>query len=219
MKPIRLILADDHKIVREGLRLLIESQTEMQVVGEANNGLEVLELVRTLHPEVIVMDLSMPDLSGLQTTTRLRIEWPEVRVVVLTVHEDESYLRQLCAAGAAGYVLKRSAGTELIDAIRAVAGGGLYFDRALAARALASQVGRASSHAQPQAADLSDREREVLRLVARGFSNKEIAAKLVVSVKTVETYRARIGQKLGLLSRAAMVQFALQQGWLQETGA
>ena len=219
MKPIRLILADDHKIVREGLRLLIESQTEMQVVGEANNGLEVLELVRTLHPEVVVMDLSMPDLSGLQTTTRLHTEWPEVRVVVLTVHEDESYLRQLCAAGAAGYVLKRSAGTELIDAIRTVAGGELYFDRALAARALASQMGRASTHAQPQAADLSDREREVLRLVARGFSNKEIAAKLVVSVKTVETYRARIGQKLGLLSRAAMVQFALQQGWLQETGA
>lgn len=126
MKRLRILLADDHKIVRDGLKLLVNEQPDMHVVGEAGNGREVLEKARELKPNVVVMDLSMPELNGLQATTRLKEERPEIKVVALTVHEDESYLRQLCQAGAVGYVLKRSAGDELIQAIRMVAKGGLY---------------------------------------------------------------------------------------------
>jgi len=217
MKRLRILLADDHKIIRDGLKLLVNEQPDMHVVGEAGNGREVLEKARELKPNVVVMDLSMPELNGLQATARLKEERPEIKVVALTVHEDESYLRQLCKAGAAGYVLKRSAGDELIQAIRTVAKGGLSFDPTLANRALASQRAPSTAKGEPHAAELSEREKDVLIQLAWGYSNKEIAAKLRISVKTVETYKVRIGEKLGLRSRSEMVQYAMRQGWMNET--
>ncbi len=217
MKKVRVVIADDHKVVRDGLRLLIDSQRDMRVVGEAADGQEALVKARELKPDVVVMDLSMPKLNGLQATERLRLEQPSVKVVALTVHEDASYLMQLCKAGAVGYVLKRSAGDDLIAAIRAVAGGALHFDPSVASKALRGQAGEVPSKGGLPTGDLSDREKEVLTLLAWGYSNKEIAGNLRLSVKTVETYRVRIGEKLGLRSRTEMVQYALRQGWLNES--
>lgn len=213
-QKLRILLADDHKIVRDGLRLLIDGQPDMLVVGEAADGHEALVQARSLKPDVVVMDLSMPRLNGLQATAMLKAELPQVKVVALTAHEDESYLSQLCSAGAAGFVLKRSAGDELIRAIDAVAKGGLHFEPALASKALARQIGGRAGGCPAQTIALSEREREVLVRVAWGFSNKEIANELGLSVKTVETYKVRLGDKLGLHSRSEIVQYALRQGWL-----
>jgi DNA-binding NarL/FixJ family response regulator len=213
-QKLRILLADDHKIVRDGLRLLIDGQPDMRVVGEAADGREALLQARELKPDVVVMDLSMPHLNGLQATALLRAEFPELKVIALTAHEDESYLSQLCKAGAAGFVLKRSAGDELIRAIAAVARGGLHYEPALASKALARQVAGMATGRETLTTALSEREREVLVRIAWGFSNKEIAAELQLSVKTVETYKVRIGEKLALRSRTEIVQYALRQGWL-----
>jgi len=213
---LRVLLADDHKIVRDGLRLLIDGQHDMHVVGEAADGREALRLARDLNPDVVVMDLSMPRMSGLQATAGLKAEFPQLKIVALTAHEDESYLSQLCKAGATGYVLKRSAGEELIRAITAVAKGELYFEPALASKALARQVTGLGGDGKAPTLGLSERERDVLVRIAWGFSNKEIAAELGLSVKTVETYKARIGEKLNLHSRTEIVQYALRQGWLKQ---
>src|SRR5208282_3816160 len=194
MKKLRILVADDHKVVRDGLRLLIDEQRDMRVVGEAGNGKEALRQAHDLKPDVVVMDLSMPELNGLQATERLRAERPGVKVVALTVHEDPSYLLQLCKAGAVGYVLKRSAGDDLIHAIRTVAGGGLHFDPTLASRALTGRPGDTPSKEGLHPANLSEREKEVLVLLAWGYSNKEIAGNLGLSTKTVETYRVRISE-------------------------
>jgi DNA-binding NarL/FixJ family response regulator len=215
MKKLRILLADDHKMVREGLRLLIESQPDMRVVGEAANGREVMQKAHEFKPDVVVMDLSMPELNGLQATERLKAELPEIRVVAMTANEDESYLRQLCKVGAVGYVLKRSAGDELVKAIGLVAKGGVYFEPTLASKALAKQMTGGKS--EVRAVELSEREKEVLVMLAWGYSNKEIAGHLTLSIKTVETYKVRIGEKLGLRSRTEMVQYALRQGWLNES--
>jgi DNA-binding NarL/FixJ family response regulator len=216
MKKLRILLADDHKMVRDGLRLLIDSQRDMRVVGESGNGKQALQQARDLKPDVVVMDLSMPELNGLQATERLKAERSASKVVALTVHEDASYLLQLCKAGAVGYVLKRSAGDDLIHAIRTVAAGGLHFDPTLASKALTGQRREAPGKAGSQISDLSEREKEVLILLAWGYSNKEIAGDLELSVKTVETYRVRINEKLSLRSRTEIVQYALRQGWLNE---
>lgn len=216
MKKLRILLADDHRIVRDGLRLLIEAQPDMRVVGEAANGKEVLTQARILKPDIVVMDLSMPELNGLQATEALKAEQPALKVVALTAHDDETYLGQLCRAGAAGYVLKQSAAEELIQAITTVAKGGVYFQASLASRALAHQMASPGSRPAPGPAELSQREREVLTAIAWGFSNKEIARDLALSVKTVETYKTRVAEKLGLRSRTEMVQFALRQGWLSQ---
>jgi two-component system response regulator NreC len=217
MKKLRILLADDHKVVRDGLRLLVDGQRDMRVVGEAGNGKEALQQARELNPDIVVMDLSMPELNGLQATERLKAERPEIKVVALTVHEDPSYLLQLCRAGAVGYVLKRSAGDDLIHAIRTAAGGGLCFDPTLAGRALMGRTGETPGKEGLHPANLSDREKEVLVLLAWGYSNKEIAGELELSTKTVETYRVRISEKMGLRSRTEMVQYALRRGWLNET--
>jgi len=206
-------------MLREGLRVLLDSQSGLHVIGEASSGKEVPAKADELRPDVVVMDLSMPELNGLQATESLRTRHPAIKVVVLTAHEDESYLSQLCKAGAFGYVLKRSAGEELVQAIRMVAKGQVYFTPALAGKALARLVAGVSANSEAANAQLSDREKEVLRLVAWGYSNKETADQLNVSVKTVETYRVRIGEKLGLRSRAQLVKYAMRQGWLNYTEA
>jgi DNA-binding NarL/FixJ family response regulator len=219
MKTLKILLADDHKMLREGLRVLLDSHPDLEVVGEAASGKEALQKAGALKPDVVVMDLSMPELNGLQATGLLRTRHPAIKVVVLTGHEDESYLSQLCQAGASGYVLKRSPGEELVQAIRLAAQGQVYFDPALAGKALVRQMARPPAIGEKANAHLSNREKEVLSLLAWGYSNKEAADKLKVSVKTVETYRVRIAEKLGLRSRTQLVKYALRQGWLNDDEA
>lgn len=212
---IRVVLADDHPVVRGGLKQLIDSQSDMCVVGEAVNGDEAWRSATNLEPDVLVMDLSMPVIDGVEATRRVKRDLPNVRVLALTVHEERQYLNQLLRAGASGYVLKRAAADELLRAIRTVAKGETYIDPALAATLVEGFLDSQRSQYPPSEA-LSEREREVLVRIAKGFSNKEIAAELALSVKTVETYKARMAEKLGLRSRVEIVKFAAQQGWLAE---
>ena len=216
MSKLRVLLADDHPVVREGLKVLINGQPGMEVVGEAADGRTACARAAELRPDVVVMDVSMPEMNGVQATRELRERCPDVKVLALTVHEDRSYLRELLKAGASGYVLKRAAAEDLVHAVGVVARGDLYLDPIVAA----SVVEQLSRTQPPDVAvsvnDLSDREAEVLRLIAHGHSNREIAARLEISVKTVETYKARSMEKLGLTGRADVVRFALEQGWLQE---
>jgi DNA-binding NarL/FixJ family response regulator len=212
----RIVLADDHPIVRNGLRSLIEAERDLDLVGEAAGGLEALRVIRDKRPDVAVIDISMPELNGIVLSRRVAEEVPSVRILVLTLHEDRAYLRQALDAGVRGYVLKRGAAEGLVQAIRTVVGGGLYVDPAIAGnmqRAAPRRSGRPSAGA---ALDLTAREAEVLKLVALGYTNKEIAGRLDVSVKSAETYKARGVEKLGLKTRAELVRYASVQGWLAD---
>ncbi len=208
MLKTRVLLVDDHAVVRAGIRAVVAAEPDMEVVGEAADGPTALALVADLDPDVVVADVSMPGMSGVELTTRLRAAAPARKVVVLTVHEDMGYLRAVLEAGAAGYVPKRAAADDLVRALRTVAAGGAYVDPVLGAAAAAP------SAASPAAVELSDREAEVVKLIALGYSNKEIAARLALSVKTVETYKARSLEKLGVRSRVGLVQYAAGRGWL-----
>jgi len=214
MSKLRVFLADDHAVVREGLKALVNTHPGLFVVGEAADGRTACELVERLRPDVAVLDVSMPGMTGGQATERIGQTCPGVKVLALTVHEDRGYLRELLAAGAAGYVLKRSAAEELIRAIEVVAGGGTYPDPSLAGKVVDGFVHRTRGEA-PAGEVLREREAAVVRLTARGHGNKEIAAQLDVSTKTVETYKARALEKLGLHSRADLVRYAAGRGWLQ----
>jgi DNA-binding NarL/FixJ family response regulator len=214
-KKLRLLLVDDHAVVREGLRSLLGTDQRFEVVGEAADGLTAVSAAEHLNPDVVVMDVSLPGLNGAQLARRLKETQPDVKTLALTVHEEGGYLRSLMDAGASGYVLKRSAASELLRAIEVVGEGGTYLDSSIAGQ-LVSKLGQRRPAIAPSSA-LSEREREVVRYVAHGYSNKEIAAKLDVSVKTVETYRYRATEKLGLHSRADLVRYAIDQGWLAES--
>lgn len=214
---LRIVLADDHAVVREGLKALVNAQTDMRVVGEAADGEAAWQAARELSPDVLVMDLSMPVLGGAEATARVRRDCPGVKVLALTVHEEGVYLSQLLRAGASGYVLKRAAGAELVRAVRIVATGGTYIDPSVAATMVEGFLNAQAAAEQQAPGVLSDREREVLIQIARGFSNKEIAATLGVSVKTVETYKGRMVEKLGLKTRVDIVRYAARQGWLEDS--
>ena len=216
MSKLRIFLADDHDVVCAGLKTLVEAQQDMEVIGQAHDGESAWQSARDSRPDVIVMDVTMPGMNGAQATELLKRDCPEIKVLSLSVHEDTGYLRRLLEAGASGYVLKRSAADTLIHAIRIVADGGIYLDPALAGRVVDSFVGKQSPSNVQASAVLSDRETDVVRLIALGYSNKEIATQLNLSVKTVETYKARAMEKLGLSSRVGLVRYAMQQGWLQE---
>ena len=216
MSKLRVFLADDHAVVREGLKALINAQPDMEVIGEAGDGRAACEQVPKVRPEVVVLDVSMPEMSGAETAERLRQECPQIKVLALTVHEDKGYLRQLLEAGAVGYMLKRAAAEELIRAIRVVSEGGIYLDPALAGKVVGGFVRKPTGKGATNKGELSERETEVVRLVAAGHSNKEIASRLDLSIKTVETYKARSLEKLDLHSRADLVRYALQRGWLQD---
>ena len=213
-RKLRLLLVDDHAVVREGLRSLLGTDQRFEVVGEAADGLTAVSAAENLDPDVVVMDVSLPGLNGAQLARRLKEAKPAIKTLALTVHEEGGYLRSLMDAGASGYVLKRSAASELLRAIEVVGEGGTYLDSSIAGH-LVSKLGQRRPAVAPSSA-LSEREREVVRHVAHGYSNKEIAAKLDVSVKTVETYRYRATEKLGLHSRADLVRYAIDQGWLAE---
>lgn len=216
-KLLRVFLADDHVVIREGLKMLVNEQPDMEVIGEADGGRAAWQKAKQLQPDIVVMDVSMPDMNGAQATKRLKEDCPEMKVLALTAHEDQAYLKQLLQAGASGYVLKRVASAELIRAIRVVAAGGVYLDPTLAGKVVGGYVGRQFNKGAASGGDLSERETDVLRLIALGHSNKEIATHLDISVKTVETYKTRLMEKLDLHSRADIVRYALQQGWLQDT--
>ena len=212
-KRLRVLLADDHVTVRRGLKLLIDAESDMEVIGEAGDGNEAVQKARELNPDVIVMDISMPGASGLDATRTLKAIKPDAVIVTLTRHPDSAYLQELLRAGVSGYVLKRSAPTELLHAIRAAAAGGQYLDTTLTAGVTAGFAGK-DARAKMPATALSDRESEVLRLIASGYSNKEIAAHLSLSVKTVEAHKANAMRKLELTGRIDIVKYAILQGWL-----
>ncbi len=215
--PIRVILVDDHPVVRVGLRALIEMEPDLAVVGEAGNGVEGVTLVEAEKPDVVVMDISMPEMDGLEATRRIRAGNPEVCVLILTVHAQERYLFPVLKAGAAGYVLKSTVDTQLIDAIRTVAKGGAFLYPNAARMLLEDYVHRQESGEATGSSDLlSEREQEVLTLCALGHTASQIGDQLALSPKTVETYRTRVMQKLELHSRAELVKYALAHGLLEE---
>ena len=211
MSKIRVLLAEDHETVRQGLKLLIDRQPDMEVVGEAGDGLAAVERAGTLHPDVVIVDISMPTMNGLAATRSIREKTPTTAVVALTRYGDDAYVKELLNAGALGYVLKQSPSSELVDAVRAAAAGRRYLDRSLAAR-VADSMGQ-RDRAKPR---LTDREAEVLRQMALGHSNKEIAAALDLSVKTIEVHKTNAMRKLGLAGRTDVVRYALLKGWLRD---
>ena len=211
---VRILVADDHAVLREGVALLIDREADMCVVGQASGGREALDLARQLRPDVAVIDLSMPDMNGAQASERLLAECPQVRVIALTRHADAEYLHRMLGIGARGYVLKRSAAEDLVNAIRAVTKGNTFIDAELRDRLHDDLLGR---RRQPVGAPaLTGRETDVLRLVAWGYSNMEIARRLNISVKTAGFYRACAVEKLSLRGRSEIVRYALQQGWMND---
>ena len=214
-EKIRIVLADDHPIVLDGLRNLIRAEPDFELVGEAASGLSALKIIREQRPDVAVLDISMPELNGIVLSRRLAGEMPALRLLILTLHEDRAYLNQALEAGVRGYVLKRSAVENLVQAIRAVVVGGLYIDPAIVGRVFESkQVNKRLLARKGVAPALTDREADVLKMAALGFTNKEIASRLDVGVKSIETYKARGLEKLGLKTRAELVRYASGQGWL-----
>jgi DNA-binding NarL/FixJ family response regulator len=217
MNKLRIILAEDHETIRDGLKLLVNSQSDMEVVGEADNGRTALQLAEKFSPDVIVMDISMPELNGLQATKKLKDKCPQVKVLILTRHSEPGYLQELLQAGASGYVLKQSKSEELIRAILAVAEGQTYLDPAITERAVTQIRESGQLTRKVSNANLTAREAEVLRLIARGYVNKEVAARLNLSVKTVETHKSNAMSKMGMKSRVDIVRYAMLQDWLQDT--
>ncbi len=212
-KRIRILLADDHAVLRAGLRALLAAEADREGVGEASEGGEAIRLSTALRPDIVVMDIGMPGISGIDATVRIKRDLPTVKVLILSMHDDRGYLRQVLRAGASGYVLKKAADTDLLAAIRAAARGDVSLDPALAKSHVEEIIEPAPAQGEPA---LSDREREVLRLIAHGHTNQQVADRLCVSVKSVETYKARLMEKLGLKGRAELVRYALHHGLLKE---
>ncbi len=216
---IRILIADDHAIVREGVRLILERQADMEVVGEATNGLEAVEMALALAPDVVCMDLSMPGIDGMEATRRIGLARPEVAVVALTVHGSDEYFFEMLKAGAAGYVLKGAASADLVEAVRAAAGGGAFLYPSLARKLVDDYVARWDAAAGAGAeAGLTPRENEILALVGEGLSNKEIAERLVISLSTVQTHVGHITDKLDLGSRTELIRYAIRHGLGNEPG-
>jgi two-component system response regulator NreC len=210
---IRALVVDDHAVVRAGIRLLLDREDDIEVVGEAGNARDAVFNVRALKPDIVLLDVVMPGQSGIAVLPSLLKESPETKVLVLSMQDDPSYVREAFAAGASGYVLKEAADEEVVAAVREIADGGSYVHPALGARMVTAEAqARAAADADP----LSDREREVLRLLALGHTNQEIAKMLYISVRTAETHRAHIMQKLGLSTRAELVRYALSHGLLEQ---
>ncbi len=211
MSKIRVLIADDHAILREGVRALLQLQPDMEVVGEASNGTEAIEQVGKLDPDVLLMDIAMPGLGGIEAALELKKQARRTRILILSQYEDREYVRRLLKAGVSGYVLKKSAGAELANAVRAVHRGGLVLDPEVARTAMEE-----ANPATPGAADpydaLTDREKQVLKLVAEGKSNKEVAEVLGISVKTAMSHREHVMEKLGVHNRTELVRFAIKRG-------
>jgi two-component system response regulator NreC len=210
---IRVLLAEDHTIVRKGLRSLLESAAGIEVIGEAKDGREAVEKVGQLRPDLVLMDITMPGLNGLEATRQIKKRFPEVKVLILTVHATEEYIFQILRAGASGYVVKQAAPAELLSAIQSVCQGQYFLSPSISRTVIEEYIRQAEAMAEPDSYDqLTDREREVLQLIAEGHSNQEIADLLHISVKTVETHRAHLMDKLDLHSAAELTQYAIRKG-------
>jgi two-component system response regulator NreC len=220
MAEIRLLLVDDHAVIRTGLRMLLESQRDMVIVGEAASGLEALDLTAQLKPDIIVMDITLPDISGIEATRRIKRVYPEIAIVALTIHEDEQYFFEMLQAGATGYVPKRAAPDDLIYAIRAAATGEIYLYPSLAKALVSDYLSRRDAGPEPGEMDeqliaqLTAREQEVLELLAEGLSNEGIADRLVISRHTVARHRENLMRKLGLHNRSELVKYAIRKGMI-----
>lgn len=218
MDKIRILLADDHAVVRAGLRMIIDAQPDMAVIGEAADGREAIEQAERLLPDMVLLDLTMPGLGGLSALAVIRQKAPGAKILVLTIHDDESYLRRVLETGGSGYVVKKAADTELLSAIRAVKRDEIYIHSSLTRGLLQGEFEQSVKGRRAGAlncfADLSEREKEVLHLLARGYTNRQIAEALFLSVKTIETYRARLMEKLRLRTRAELVRYAFRTGLL-----
>ena len=211
---ITILLGEDHRIVRQGLRVLIEAEPQLSVVGEASDGLEVVKMVARLKPNVLLLDLMMPGLNGLEVTRQVRQRWPETRVLILSMHANEAYVLEALRNGAGGYVLKNASAPELVQAVRDVAAGRRYLSPPLSERAIEAYVQKAEAQPSDSYETLTTREREVLQLAAQGLSNPEIASRLGVSPRTVESHRANLMAKLNLHNQTELVRYALRRAIL-----
>ena len=214
---IRVLLADDHTILRAGLRMMLNAQPDIEVVGEASDGRQAIAEAQRLAPEVILMDITMPECNGIEATRQVKRLLPDVRVLVLTMHENEEYLFQVLRAGASGYMLKEAADTELISAIRVVSTGRFYLSPSAQTMMVSDYLQRVRTGEERDSyGALTEREREILKLVAEGYTNNQIAERLFISPKTVDTHRTHIMDKLNLHSRAELVKYAMRRGLLEE---
>lgn len=214
MTKLRIFLAEDHALVREGLKMLINGQPDMEIVGEADDGQTAFTQVKDVAPDLAIVDVALPHRNGAVLTEKLAKEMPGLRVLALTVHQDRAYVRQMILAGASGYVLKLTKPTDFLQAIRTVGAGGVYVDPMVAKKVGSNAVASAVGDRDVQQPPLTAREVELIQLIARGYSNKEIAERLSVTIKSVETYKSRIMEKLGFRSRVQLIEFAILQGWL-----
>ncbi len=213
---VRVLIADDHTIVRSGVRLLLSAEPDIDVVGEALDGAEALALTEALHPDVVLMDISMPGMDGLEATRHIKARWPDIHVLVLTMHRSDEYFFEMLKAGASGYVLKGAETNELIRAVRVVSRGEVFLYPTMAKKLLSDYLTRVEGSVEP-GQSLSPREKQILRLLAEGYSNKEIAEKLVLSPSTIHTHRNNLMKKLGLTSRRELIQYARQRGILRDS--
>jgi two-component system response regulator NreC len=211
---IRVLIADDHAIVRTGLRALIHSESTMELVGEATGGYETIELVEKTRPDALVLDLSMPDLDGIAVTKKIKPQFPNLRILILTLHEDEALLRAALKAGASGYILKRAAEAELISAIHVILRGDLYVDPSMVRRLLSDETPPAVTPSK-SAETLTPRETDVLKLIVQGYTNRQIGEELNISVRTAESHRSNLSEKLGLHSRVELVRYAREHGLIE----
>jgi two-component system response regulator NreC len=216
MAKTKVLIADDHAIVREGVRMILAKEPDIEVVGEAEDGQQALDLVEQRRPNVVIMDLSMPGMGGIEATKKVKEQHPKVNVLVLTMHEDESYVFQLLRAGASGYVLKRAAAQDLVQAVRAAAKGEAFLYPSVARKVVEDYLKRVEAGEGRDRYDgLTEREREILTLIAQGLSNQHIAEKLFISIKTVQTHRAHVLEKLGLHDRTELVRYAIRKGLIE----
>ncbi len=211
---IKVLIADDHAIVRTGLRALIHSEPTMELVGEAAGGFEAIELIEKSQPNVLVLDLSMPDLDGIAVTKKIKPQFPDLRILVLTIHDDEALLKAALKAGASGYILKHAAETELISAIHSILRGDLYIDSSMVRKLLSDDALPVVAPLQ-STESLTPRETEVLKLIVQGYTNRQIGEELSISVRTAESHRANLCGKLGLHSRVELVRYARQHGLIE----
>lgn len=215
-KRIRILVVDDHAVVREGIRMVLETDPELKVVGDASSGEEALTLAHQLHPDVIVMDIGMPGLSGFETTQRIREALPDIKILALTVHDSEAYIFQMLGAGAVGYVLKRAPAAEVIQAVKAAYRGEAILHPSVAKLLIRDYLARVEGGQETTSFDLlSKREREIVKLIAEGRTNRDIAQLLCLSIKTVQAHRANLMRKLGMHDRTELVKYAIRRGIIE----